>query len=243
MLLFAGAAAAAFDGAYYGVNAGVFSAKVETAHHLDKPSTSGPAGQPQAVESLGTTIKDTNIIGGVQGGYLWRLGAFAYGAEVDASYINLNASENKDAAGILNQQGNTKVFHARDSVTASWVATLRPRVGFVIADRSMAYLSAGLAVSNVNYQNDTFADTVNGSAGHFVMQTSKKNGKVFGAGYEWSWSNNRILRLDYQHFDFGTATASGSFPGTFFNDLAGSTVSTSWKLKYDVLRVGVNWKF
>ena len=71
-----------------------------------------------------------------------------------------------------------------------------------------------------------------------VNSSTHKTGWVAGAGIEWMFAQNWILRGEYQHIDLGSVSSALS-PEL----LAGCTLSATQKLTVDVLRAGVSFKF
>src|SRR5450755_2386811 len=111
-----------WSGFYIGMNVGVAGLQTDITDKDD-------------FQTFGTTsLEDTNFAGGGQMGYNWQKGAFVYGLEVDADYVNTKKS-----------------FTSNDSFTyqakVDFQGSLRARGGIAV-DNALIYATAGVAVSH-----------------------------------------------------------------------------------------------
>lgn len=128
-----------------------------------------------------------------------------------------------------------------------WLATVRGRVGYTF-DRFMVYGTGGVAFGEVE-TNVGFNCLVAGcAASPNVIATSgsandTRTGWVAGAGIEWMFANNWMVRAEYLHVDLGTATGTVFLPA--FNCSPGGPCGMSYSrdLTYDMGRVGLSYKF
>jgi outer membrane immunogenic protein len=85
------------------------------------------------------------------------------------------------------------------------------------------------------------SDTFTG--GSASASTTATNGWAAGAGVEWAFNRNWMLRVEYLHLQFNgiaeTFTSSGTDAGVPFT----STSSSSTNSSNDIVRVGVNYLF
>jgi outer membrane immunogenic protein len=117
---------------------------------------------------------DTALIGGGQLGCNWQTGALVVGPEGDFSFSSLKPSQTNTGAA----PGFT--FANTNSLKMDWLATVRPRVG-VTFDRTLLYVTGGLAVAQLNYTqtySDTLPDTTGGSSA-----SATRTGWTIGGGW------------------------------------------------------------
>src|SRR5262249_58502856 len=82
--------------------------------------------------------------------------------------------------------------------TADWLASIRARLGVLVAPNVLAYATGGGAWGKFDYA----ANNNNGAQPPFSYITSTafsgtSGGYVVGGGVEWSITNNRFLRSEY----------------------------------------------
>ncbi len=241
------AGAAGFEGAYGGVSAGGAVSRTKTDQSLFKPNIGNQGishlNTINGFASLRPTVGETDFTGGGQIGYNWRSGGTVFGVELDANNVGLR--ESATASTTFAVFNGTRTLTSTDSVDSTYMLTLRPRIGFMVSDKSMVYLTAGLALSDLRFTNRSTATSTafGGTVATYNSSASKRNGTVIGAGYERAISQKMSWRVEYQHLQFGRAASTGAadtFAGT---SLEGSSLNTGYKTKVDILRVGVNWKF
>lgn len=251
------AIAADFEGSYFGLSGGLSEGKTTTSRSLvyRSPPPGGNAAnllqQQNMVASTGQGLKTTDFTGGAQVGYNWRSGNVVFGLEFDANYLSLKRSSTASTTFVTTNGNATKSVTANDSEDSSWVATLRPRIGYLVTEKSLVYVTGGFAFSDQKFNNSTTIAVLAGGGcgpgtyGAYASNGSKASGSVWGAGYEYAWSKNMNVKAEYQHLRFGNSQAQGANSSAFcaVTDLTGSTVTTNSNVKADVLRVGVNWKF
>jgi outer membrane immunogenic protein len=188
------------------------------------------------------------VIGGVQGGYNWQLNPqWLIGIEGDFDLTSLRASGS--AANAFLQDTGGPLSTTSSSVSASadinWMASLRGRVGYLYWPGLMFYGTAGVAWADVEYRAAASTTVTNSTAivGATVPLTvagaasfdAVKSGFVVGAGAEYMWSRQWLLRAEYLFYDFNATTRSfGSvIPATFHWD----------SLNVSVVRLGASYKF
>jgi hypothetical protein len=142
--------------------------------------------------------------------------------------------EHGTGTGVLTT-GDT--FAITNSVKTSWLATVRPRVGVAI-DRSLLYVTGGLAVTNISY-TQTYADTLFAAVGS-SSASQTKSGWTIGAGWEYAFTNNWSAKIEYLYAQFSSLDAIGGIVSTTggTNVLHGSV-----DLRENIVRVGLNYRF
>jgi outer membrane immunogenic protein len=195
--------------------------------------------------SSGTNV---GVVGGVHGGYNWQLNPqWVVGIEGDFDLTSLRASGS--ASNVFTQDTGGPVSTTSSSVSASadinWIASLRARGGYLWWPNLLLYGTAGVAWADVDYRAD-FSTTVSNSTavvGATVPLTvagaasfdAVKSGFVVGAGAEYMWSRQWLLRAEFLFYDFNatTHTFGSVIPATFHWD----------SFNVSVVRLGASYKF
>ena len=205
--------------------------------------TAGSANNPLALSS-----SSSSFIGGGHIGYNWQFApTWVLGIEADAQWLNAKNSFCRGLdSNLLGCADTGRGFGTIESET-KWLATVRGRLGYTF-DRFMVYGTGGVAFGEVN-TNVGFNCLVAGCAvSANVIATSgsandTRTGWVAGAGIEWMFANNWMVRAEYLHVDLGTATGTVFLPA--LNCSAGGPCGMSYSrdLTYDMGRVGLSYKF
>jgi len=233
--------AADFKGFYIGANlGGAFSNSDAHTFPAFSPTGYFNATSPGAISTVGTQSLGSNgFNGGGLLGFNFQHNSFVAGLEFDFGAMNLSAS--KSGTGTYPCCAPTG-FTVTQSTSSDWLLTVRPRVG-VTHGPFLLYGTAGLAVTNVNYQalfTDTFA-TAHENGG--VDSTEK--GWVGGGGIEIKPGKRWSFKGEFLHADFGngvkvistnlTAPSTTSWPQNPFTHTA--------DLSANLARFGVNFHF
>jgi outer membrane immunogenic protein len=193
-----------FNGLYFGVHGGYAWQEVGGFFdHLDNlTNLSGNIDSP---------------IFGAQLGYNLQYNWWVMGIEADASSLSDSGSRNTDLA-----TGDVLTTDNR------YLATIRGRVGFTVADCVWLYGTAGVAFTEYKFEEFPSAP--------FATQTLrlKENGAVYGGGAEWTVAYGVTLRAEYLHYDLSSASF---IPGSFPNADGGDVTSFN---DINVARAGVN---
>ena len=122
-----------------------------------------------------TGVDKFNISGGMIGGtvgYNWQINQFVLGAEADIDWSGIS--------------GQTNTFCAPGCQTRNhWLSTVRGRLGYAF-DRILPYVTAGLAVGDINASLPGFPGGSVTSAGWTV-----------GAGIEYAVVGNVSVKAEY----------------------------------------------
>ena len=146
---------------------------------------------------------------------------------------------------------------------SNWFATLRGRLGFAF-DRALIYGTGGLAFSggrNMSMlQRDYFENCTPGGGGCVANGTfgidpirelastgskSSSIGWALGAGAEYAFTNSMSFKLEYLHVDLGHTTQTFTTLASVSTGTmaAGNTITVRQNNKFDLVRVGVNYRF
>jgi outer membrane immunogenic protein len=166
--------------------------------------------------------KDTAHSGifGAQLGYNWQAGAIVVGVEGDLGFMT---------PGKLKTLTNS-VSGSEAGISMGGLGDITGRLGFAFGS-TLVYAKGGWAF----FTGDDNFHTATGSFSA-VRHTDVFDGWTWGAGIEQMISKNFSVKLEYQHFDFGsenfTVFNAGGTPFRFKEDL-----------KTDAVKLGFNVKF
>lgn len=255
-----GASSQSFEtGAYFGLHAG-FGIHDKSSRLSGSPIVSLLQNQhpvlqdPSVPKSL--DAEPDGFLGGLQAGYSVRASRWVVGLEGDLSggAIDGEASDVRLFLGLV-------PFKTELDQETNWLATLRPRLGYLVTDGLLVYATAGLAVGEVETQlrfgipEPGFAAGIgfNGSVlacqgGESCLSGSDKEveaGWVVGGGVELMLTTNLSLKAEYEYIDLGKVsvkarpTAEGLAVGTTpDNFIKGST-----DVEIHAIKVGLNHRF
>ncbi|GAB7023726.1 outer membrane protein [Salidesulfovibrio brasiliensis] len=114
-------------------------------------------------------------------------------------------------------------FNMRSRVTSDWMASLKPRLGYAF-DNSLAYITAGPALSEIKYHFHFDDDNLGGNSAT-VDKEKLCLGWIAGIGYDHMLENGWGIRASYQHYEFpdiadsAPSFTNGAFQGDFSNSL------------------------
>ena len=225
-----------WGGCYIGANGGGaesgsdFTTTVGSGTHLT-------AADAALVAEGGTSSANgPNFLGGGQAGCNWTSGTWVYGLEGDVDYFRSNPQVINATATL--SDGVTS-FTVGQSLTTNYLATVRPRLG-VAADRNLFYITGGAAFTKASY-TQTYFDALVPSGTGVATGSKFLIGWTVGAGWEYAWTDNWSLRLEYLFTSFaGTTNGIGAI-----TDAAGGSnpFQGSADLVIQTARAGVNFKF
>ena len=224
-----------WGGCYIGANGGGaesgsdFTTTVGAGTHLTPADA--------ALVSVGGTgsANGPNFLGGGQAGCNWVSGTWVYGLEGDVDYFRSNPQIINGTATL--SDGVTS-FTVGQSLTTNYLATVRPRLG-VAADRNLFYITGGPAFTKTSY-TQTYLDALVPSGTGVATGSKFLVGWTAGVGWEYAWTDNWTLRLEYLFASFPTTSGAGAI-----TDAAGGTnpFHGSADLVIQTARAGVNFKF
>lgn len=205
-----------------------------------------------ATEGSGAASRSgSGFAGGAQLGFNHQTGALVLGVEADLQWLsqdaNLRAVSSTTGGGAIPAPIDT-VLTLSNSV--EWLGTLRARVGVTATPALLIYATGGLAFGGAK-SNFAMAQSHNGFVGLVTGATAgryseTKLGWALGVGGEWAFARHWSAKLEYLHYDLGSATYDGglllaSAPGPVSRYSVRSTVRT--KFSGDIVRLGVNYRF
>jgi len=166
--------------------------------------------------------------GGGQVGYNYQIGQVVLGIEGEVGYLGLKKSEQYPPfVGV--RTAADSVAHTSDGA----YGVIAGRLGYAF-DNILVYVKGGGIFTSVR---SSFTDT--DPAGTTLVSgtdTSYRNGWTVGGGVEYAVDRNWIARLEYAHYDFGTASNTATSAG-------GANLTFDHKLTADSVRAGISYLF
>jgi outer membrane immunogenic protein len=217
---------ASWTGLYIGGNVGYSAGS----SNINNATTATPP--PTTFLSGAGDMAVTGAVGGVQLGYNWQLSpVWLFGIEGDFQW-----------SGQRGQLVFTDVIPVVNTVESklNWFATVRGRFGYITGN-SLWYVTGGWA--DGERELNTTTNFAAGALAGALSTKATKSGWTVGGGVETKlWNSNWSAKLEFLHLDFGTV--SNAFPlVTAAGVVTPFTTATSAKLRDEVIRVGVNYKF
>jgi outer membrane immunogenic protein len=241
------APALSWTGVYFGLNAGWLGADNAMVNQAT------PAGDPDADPGLAALASGafslgnkSGFIGGAEIGYNYQFNNWVAGIEADIQGIAGQAIN-----GSITSTSSTLSSTLTGSVDTRWLGTLRGRLGFLPAPTLLVYGTGGLAYSEVSAstslaQSDTsngFTGSGTGGGGFAELVT----GWTAGGGVEWMFTQNWSFKVEYLHYDLGTANFSWVAQDTTITAPPSPNVgdiyqneTTSIHNQGNIVRVGLN---
>ena len=231
-----------WSGFYLGINGGYSAGRDEFNQTL--VALPGAGGLLFTSSSPNRIAPSGGLFGG-QVGFNWQTGPVVWGVEADWQWANQTDTTcgglcgNFVIPGVLTIVGQTTSVYQK----VKWFSTARARVGWA-NDGALIYVTGGGAWMGVD-ETDTISFAIISGLGPFTSAASFSNtrsGYAVGAGIEMRLWANWTAKVEYLHLDVGGTTNTFS-PGLPFAVPAGSLSTTTGRIKDDIFRVGLNWKF
>jgi outer membrane immunogenic protein len=185
-------------------------------------------------------IKSKGWIAGGHAGYNWQFGSVVAGVEGDFSATDIKGSSNTDVA-LLGGATFTSVMHA----DMKYLGSARARLGIApeaLGSNIMFYGTAGAAWERVN-QTSVATNTLPVTFAQSITTPANLFGWVAGLGAEAKFfGSNWTARIEYLHYDFGSAHTTTSNINTGIPGFVDFT-ATAGKQTLDVVRAGVSYQF
>jgi outer membrane immunogenic protein len=224
-----------WTGCYVGLNLGGgtsgtnFSSSVGPGTHLLGADPAVVAG------SGGGGFNADGPSAGGQVGCNWQSGMLVLGLEGDFDYFHGTPGFSNNTNTL--SDGVTP-FTISQSLTTNYLATVRPRIG-IGADRNLAYITGGVAFTQVSYTESYTDGAVPPGAG---SASASRNlvGWTAGAGWEYALADHWTVRAEYLIAGFPKTSALGAI-----TDAAGGSnpLGGSSDVTIQLLRAGVNFTF
>jgi outer membrane immunogenic protein len=169
----------------------------------------------------------SGAFGGGTAGFNLQSGGFVYGIESDLGYLNLNG------AGII---PSADPNHHQDITLRGGVyGDITGRVGFS-AGQTLFYGKGGVAFFGGQ------ANQVTTKPGYAPTPTGSFTGWTLGGGLEHQFTPTVSVKVEYLHFDFGTASG---YQTSTMNDPPtpiGTQFPNIHAVTADSIKIGLNWR-
>jgi outer membrane immunogenic protein len=219
-----------WTGCYAGVDAGAAWSAQDVAN-------TAPAPLDQA--GVVATINGAGAVGGGYAGCNLQVApVWVVGLEGDFSAAHLGGSANADNVLLSGAPATNGGIGWTNHL--NWFATLRGRVGYVVAPDLMFFVTGGAAWGASNYRSfDMYAPGCPLCGGTTFSETNA--GYVAGLGFDWTpWHNNWMVRIEYLYRNLGGATATAALTPP----LTGAAAYPVWKdIVVQSARLGLSYKF
>jgi outer membrane immunogenic protein len=239
----------AWTGFYAGVNAGY--ADLPTTVHTTAAGTPDAALGIAAGVSAGLAALSSQTIplgnaagfgGGGQIGYNLELDKLLVGGiEADIQGVSGHTNSVTTGGPVLAVPVTTTLAA---KVSTSYVGTVRGRLGILLTPSWLAYVTGGLAYGGADVSTTLVQSAPNGFAGTGTGSFSgTRIGGAFGGGLEWMFARRWTTRVEYLHYDLGTASGSFAATSSFFLTPVYQNVTSSAHVQGNLVRAGVNYLF
>jgi outer membrane immunogenic protein len=205
-----------WTGPYIGLQGGYVS------HEGEFETTNGfLGGDPAVTRTFDRT--EGGVFGGGHLGYNWQAGRWVFGVEGDLNALSARAKID-----------SFPPFASYVTFDVKWLATARARVGVLLSDAMLIYLTGGIAFADVrNVASPT-------AFGIRMIEDRVKTGWTVGGGIEHVFARNWTVRVEGRYVDLGdksvrctpasdTDCNAAPYRGEFSNTLLMGLVGVSLK--------------
>jgi len=179
-------------------------------------------------------LEDWRPSGGLAGGYGRQFGNIVIGIEASANSLFLDEDHVTRQEMDANPGSQSTI---RQSVSADWMATLRPRLGWA-QDNWLGYVTGGIAVTRLKldtlYTDNAFSGLSQGSKSELVTGWSAGLGGEYALDQGWS------LRGEYLYTRFDQINLVSNVTST---NNSGGTLNHSGDLDTHGLFIGAVYHF
>ena len=193
------------------------------------------AAQPGTVPFRVPLRPEGGLVGGTVG-YNWQFGRGVAGIEADFDWADIKDARRVDLP-LVGPSVRTSASQKID-----FFGTVRGRVGALLTDQFLLFVTGGLAYANVKSDanvNEFFSAPVLGR--QFIASADElRYGWTVGAGAEWKFASNWSLKGEYLYYDLGGYTIRGNQS----NPANGIDFATySFSTRGSIARGGINYQF
>jgi opacity protein-like surface antigen len=201
------------------------------------------AGPAAAAVAAASGIGDrSNSLGGFLGGFQlgagWRFdNKVVVGVETDLHGVSGNTDAKWQATPFA-AGGVSYVDYSQRTTTLNYLGTLRGKLGYLVTPTVQLYGTGGMAYGGVISNTALFTQRAGGALTQTNPQfTDTLVGWAAGAGVEWALSPKWSVKVEYFHYDLGSATSWAAGPATAFYQTA---ASASTRFDGNFIQAGVN---
>jgi outer membrane immunogenic protein len=226
-----------------GTGGGAWTSAGVTLNTVNGTSPLYAASDIPGLNALGSpTLNDFNGIYGGKVGFNSQSGIYVFGIEADYSSFHFSKSKFSTGDPFVGFPAPPGLASFTTSVSTSWLATVRPRIGFTVNSSSLVYFTGGAAFGNVRFANTYlgFSPSGAGFEGEASAASGTKAGWVLGWGVDTVFAPNWIASLEFLHVELAALHAAGLVTTGNANT---ATFNFSTKIQSDIVRLGLAYKF
>ena len=205
------------------------------------------------------TVSGSDVIGGGQIGYNFQWGHFVFGPEIDLGYLGLSGSKSaaltRSPGCLANYGANVCGLNAGYQTSGGFYGDITGRLGYAM-DNVLFYAKGGVAFLDTDIKANYVGQNCSTAHNCWLHPNAPVNysnfnfgesdtlwGWTVGGGVEYALNQNWSIKVEYQHFDFGSTSfkydGDFSIPGTpWHSKLNGSA---EFSPTVDSVMVGVNY--
>jgi outer membrane immunogenic protein len=233
---------ASWTGFYVGGNAGYGWGDPTTSTSNNLPVTASNSSVLVPLNPAQYTTRNDGWIAGVQFGYNYQIPRGVLGFESDFNWTNIRGATEKIAICSGYSGGLPNCTHVQ-SQKLDWLATVRGRAGFVVAQETMIYGTAGLAIGHANVTHSLGTRGLAGEYAATATTSVTKTGWVVGAGIEAMIARHWMARLEYLHYDLGTVSSTAPIFNVVGPTATGTSAQADFRITGELARAGLSYKF
>ncbi len=163
---------------------------------------------------------DTNITAGLTAGYNYQVSSIVWGIEADYTFAKISKSP---------MSVTTYGYSLIGTNQLNGLGTVRPRLGYAGIDRTLFYVTGGLAYASLKGSTNFYEPAVSGCTASF---SQTKTGWTFGGGVEYALTNHISAKVEYLYADLGNVSA-----------VSPHRCTTTFKNTDTLVHGGLNYKF
>ncbi len=230
-----------WSGFYVGGNIGGVFGRDALSSTSTFPAPNAPIDTAAVNAAQTTNLNSSGVIGGLQAGHNWQNGNLLLGVETDFTVMSLKSSSGGTFVFPSTLPGGpigppTQFFTTSNTMSADWLFTLRPRVGFAM-NNWLVYATGGLVVGHEKV-NETSVLAAGFTTTNSFSTTAV--GWTVGAGVEYGLNRNWSIKAEYLYVDLGTPLANS---GVLTPTIAGYSSLLTSHLTMSIARGGVNYRW
>jgi outer membrane immunogenic protein len=199
-------------------------------------STQSPSLRDFIVDNSSANQDPSGVSFGFQAGYDHQFdNKFILGIEAD--YSELDLDESRQTALILSPEAFPVSFAFSNKVELKHTLSLRPKLGYAF-DNTIVYVTAGFAWTSAEISSDLVSTNGYNKVGKASKTLSSA---IWGVGLEHKLFDNISAKLEYLKINGNDTNYTTKYRPD--STLPGFSETFNADFDYDVVRVGINYRF
>ena len=198
---------------------------------------------PSTFSTIGLPIKSSGGLAGGQVGYNWQMANWVFGVEADGDWAGIKGSNLAIAGGGVGFNPTFSQVTVTGTNKLQGLETLRGRIGFLATQEFLLFATGGLALGQEKVTMQAVGPRFAPPLAAINTNSATQAGYAVGAGAEWKVAPQWNLKAEYLYVGLGnqSSTIAYNYPGLVSNFASTATLTT--KQNYNIVRVGVNYRF